>query len=255
MEDTTTTGKDQATKVDLTQEQLDEVIKKAMGRAGKEYRDQAEAAAKKLEEMEAELTELRRIKEEKAASGSKVDETDTEALKAQLDEMRKANQSVNQMLERLKREKEATDQALLGTKAEALNIKKRVAMQEAAAKYGFFDLDDILNLTDRFVKFDGNEVLVVSDNGATRMNGVYDNMTLEEFYKEYAEKKPHLVKANHRAGTGATSSNSSAVDTGAFTLEKVFGPKSDARVAVKLKQTNPDEYRRLRDQARAAGLL
>lgn len=249
----TVDNKEQAKEVVLTQEKLDEIIKNAMGRAGKEHREAAEAAAARVKELETELATVKTSKTET----KEVDPTDVKALQAQLEEMRNANKTTLQQFERLKSEKEGLEKTLDSTKNEAINIKKHVAMQEAANAFGFIDLEEVIALTDKHVKFDSssNKFIVVGDNGATRMNTLYEEMNLKEFYQEFANKRQHLVKSSHRAGTGATASTTDPNLAGSFSVEKVFGKNSDPMLAQKLKKANPNEYARLKTVAISQKLI
>lgn len=248
---------DQA-KTQFTPEQqalVDSIVKNAMGRAGKEAKELAEAASKRAADLEKQLEDLTTQLSSKSSSNSSKDLSDVDSLKAQIEEMQNANKTLQQQFEAVRRQKEDTEKTLDKTKNEKLEVQKRQFIKEAIAEHGFIDSDEVLALTDRYFKFDGNTVEVVTEQGTPRLNTMYNPMSLKDFFVEYAAKKPHLVKSTHRSGTGASASGISSEMTGSFSPEKIFGKKSDAKSAQALKVKNPAEYARLKEIARSQGLI
>lgn len=81
-----------------------------------------------------------------------------------------------------------------------------------------------------------------------------DTATIEKTVREFATQNPHLVKGATKSGSG--SSPSSGYPTAPqYQLTEIFGPKSDARLANRIAQTNPMLYKSMRVQAKAKGLV
>lgn len=238
------------------QEKVNQLIREAQGRAAKEVRTELETAKAQVTTLQTELTEAKT----RAASGTPAERKegaqDVIALQAQIDEMRTAAATSTRELERLKEVSRNKDNDINNAKGETREVRKQVAMQEAASKIGFVDAMDAIALSRDVVKWsdDRGRFVVIGEGGAERMNGALDPMTLDEFFSEMATKKPHLVRSDMRGGTGSTESKGSP-SFGKIPLEKLFGAKSDARLANNLAMSNPAEYKKQRVAAKEAGLI
>jgi hypothetical protein len=230
------------------QERVNELIKQAMGRAGKDARKEAESMRSELETLRSELAQLR------TQPSTKKNEAAKDDLEARI---REVTEPLKSELQSVRQEAQLKAKEADAARKEAQQIRKKVAMQSAAQKLPFHDMDDVIELTERHIDWDEdlNTYVVKGPDGHVRYNSGMKPMTPEEFYTELASKKPHLVRGSAKGGTNSTE-NSTALKSGArFALDEVFGPKSNADKAMKLKRENPNEYARLRGIAVEAGLL
>jgi hypothetical protein len=237
------------------QARVDELIREAQGRAAKELRQQNEQLKR---DMETRLAEMQAKLESKPRSQhTKSDTDDVEALRAQMEEMKTVSTNAREELERHRKLLADKDNEVKKVLDEALNVRKNSAIQNAAQKVNFLDLDDVIRLTADFVRFDESRgrFVVVNDQGVERMNASYEPMTLEEFYTEYSKKKPHLVKGDFKGGAGSKPNESAAVPGTAYRLEDLFGSKSDPAKANELAMRDINEYRRLRVLAQKQRLI
>lgn len=243
--------------ITITQERLDEIVRSAMGRAGKEFRVEAENLKKENEELKTKLAELETQKKETKTEGKGGE--DVESLKARIEEMVKASKSYTQEVERYKSMLGEKEKAAEAAKNEAASVKKAVAMRDAASKIGFFDTQMVVNANEGFIKYDEDVkdyVVVPNDNKSPyRMNSQYAPMTLEEYFQEYAVKNPWMVRGDVKAGAGSTESQKSGLGGSKFKVEDIFGPKSNGRLANEFAKADPAGYRRLKDEARAKNLV
>lgn len=241
------------------QKRIDEIIQESMGRAGREVKKQNEELSNKLQTLQAELEAARA--ETKAAttpSDKKESKAEADALAAQIAEMKAIQTQTASEMERLKQLAAAKDRDVEAAKKEAVSIRKQVAIQNAASAQGFVDLDVVAALTSNAIQFDSEKgkFFVVGENGQPRMNSAYEDMTLEEFFQEFATKKPYLVRGELKAGAGSTEAQRSALNSqGKYTADQIFGRNSDPGLANKLAQGNPKEYARLKAQAREQKLI
>lgn len=242
------------------QERVNELIRDAMGRAGRDARQEAEQVKARLQEIEGQFTTLRTeyeaIKTAKPAK-TKEGEDEVAVLRAQIDEIKTAGASREQELNTLREQLKAREKAASEARNEAVQVRKSVAIRDAANKVGFFDLEEVAQLTDKYIRFDEatGRFKVINDDGVDRHNAAFEPMSLEEFYQEYASKKPHLVRTDLRGGVGSTESQRAISSDGKYAIEQLFGPKADAAKANKLALENKQEYRRLKELARKAGLI
>jgi hypothetical protein len=130
-------------------------------------------------------------------------------------------------------------------------------MQFAAQRLPFVDMEAVIVLTQKFIKYDKDtdSFTVVNEKGAPRFNPVGDPYTLDEFYNEFAQQKKHLVRSDAIAGLGTAESNRSGLPNKGFKIEDIFGLKADARKAMTLKKSDPAKYDTMRKEAVALGWL
>lgn len=248
-------------KVTFTVEQqarVDQIVREAMGRAGGEVRADLTRVTSEKAALEAELaTAKAAAKAATTPSEKKEAKADVEALQNQLLEYKNAQATNQAELERIRKQIADKDAEIGRVKNDAVEIKKQVAMQIAAGKANFIEVGQATELTSKFVKFDEtrNQFVVHSENGAERLNSSYEPMTLEEFYKEFADKNPHLVRGDAKGGAGSTQAQRPGSVAGKYEMSQIFGPKSNGALANKLAKENLPEYRRLKAQAIEAGIL
>ena len=89
-----------------------------------------------------------------------------------------------------------------------------------------------------------------------RLNSAFDPMTIDEYFAEYANKNPYMIKSGSRPGTGSSESNLSGVfGSNKFTHKQIFGKGSNSMLANKLNKEDPKEYQRLKELARQDGTI
>jgi hypothetical protein len=202
------------------QQKIDELIRSAMGRAGNEAR--ATAARLEAEVLRGEVARLTGDK-----SGL---ETTLEA-----------------------KQREATS-----AKAETIAVKKQNAITEAGAKHNFYNPAQLAKLTGDEIKWDGTKFVVPGEDGTARVG--LDGSTplsVDEFFREFATKNPHLVKGDVKPGIGSREAQQPPHRTlgEKEKLMQYFGKGSDAQKANALGVSNPQLYRQMKREARSLGLI
>ncbi len=242
-----------AKKVVFTDEQqakVNELIQGAMGRAGKEARETAvrlegelTAARNDLAAAKAELAKATTPASKKAAEG------DVAALQATIEEMKRATSNHATELQRLSDAAKAKDAEASEARKETINVRKQVAIANAASKVNFVNVEVVAKLTSDSIHYDADKkkFVVLGENGQERMNSAFDPMTLDEFYTEFAAKNPYLVRGDVKGGVGSTENKRfDTTANGKYEVKQIFGKDSDSRLAMELKRENPAEYARLR---------
>jgi hypothetical protein len=204
------------------QQKIDELIRSAMGRAGNEAR----ATAARLEaEAEVLRGEVARLTGDKSGL-----ETTLEA-----------------------KQRETTS-----AKAETIAVKKQNAITEAGAKYNFYNPAQLAKLTGDEITWNGKQFVVLGEDGTPRV-GVDGStpLSVDEFFREFATKNPHLVKGDVKPGIGSREAQQPPHRTlgEKEKLAKLFGRGSDGKAANDLALSDPNEYKRLRHNARRIGLI
>jgi hypothetical protein len=249
-------------KITFTPEQqarIDAILREAQGRAGGEVRRQNDELKTNLETLKQELEAAKADLAKAKSPGEKKDaKAEADALAAQIAEMKQIQTQTASEMERLKQVAASKDRDVEVARKEALNVRKQVAIQSAAANQGFVDVEVVAALTSDAIQYDSEKgrFFVAGENGQPRLNSAYEQMTLDEFYQEFATKKPYLVRGEIKGGAGSTEAQRSALNAaGKYPVEQIFGPKSDPAVANKLALQNPKEYSRLKAQAREQKLI
>lgn len=207
------------------QVKVDSLLKEAMGRAGSEARATAARLQSEMNKLQA---ELKAAKEAAAvASGDVVKAKDAEIEKA---------------------------------KAETVAVRKQNAITEAGAKYNFYDPGkQLAKLTQDQIKWSNelNRFVVVADDGTPRVSlDGSTPLTVDEFFREFATKNPHLVKGEVKPGVGSRENQLPTPAVGERErISKLFGKGSDSRAANILALSNPAEFKRQRYLARSYGLI
>jgi len=253
-------GGDDKDKVEFTpkqQEKVQELIDKAVGRVANNVR--ADLTGK----VEALTTELEAaklaLKSAKTPADKKESKEDIAALQAKIEEMHNASKTSTADIERYKGIALAKEKELEVARAEALNVRKEVAITSAATKSAeWVDLDVVRKLTQDTVHYDADKSkwVVLNEKGQPRLNAAMEDMSLAEFFNDFAAKNPYLVKSSIKQGVGSTEANRSALSrNGKFEVAQIFGKTSNSALASKLMKDDPAEYRRLKVIAKEAGLL
>jgi seryl-tRNA synthetase len=249
-------------KVTFTPEQqakIDELIREAMGRAGKEHKQTADTLVGEVNTLKQQLRDA----EAKVASASTKKEKDAanedvEALRGQLNEFKNLATQHQQEAERSKKLLVDKDKEIETHKNRALDTQKQFAMRDAASKVNFFDVQNVTKLTGDSISFDSDRsrFVVLNEQGQPRLNSAYEPMSLDEFYQEFAAKNPYMVRGDLKPGVGSTESQRSGLtNNGKYTVEQVFGKGSNSRLANDLAMKDPNEYKRLKAVAKQNGLI
>jgi hypothetical protein len=209
--------------VSLTQERLDAIIKERMGAAGKAAKE--EAAALKLENQ--------RLKEVAAGQGS------TDELERIRGELSSARLESAAILEA------------------SVKQQKDLLIAQESAKHQFVDLDTLQRLTRSNLKHDPTTgcFIVTNDDGTPKLGA--DGTTpvpVSDFFQDFGNKKPWLVKGSVLTGTGQGGSGSS-MPPQTKPLSHYFGPGSSSAAVNALSLRDPQTYKRLRAEAVRAGLV
>lgn len=241
------------------QAKLDEIIKKSMGRAASETRQELATEKAKVTKLEADLRQaLEDVKTARTPKEVKDAKGEVAELQAKIDEMLNARTATTSELEGLRKQLQDSKADGDKAKAEALNQKKLNKITQAATKEDFVNLNVVMRLTEDNIKWNEAEGkwIVLNDEGQPRMNAAYDPMTVEEFYQDFATKNPYLVKGSVVTGTGQGGSAGTAVSmTGRYKPEEIFGNKSNSKWANDLANKNMPEYKKLKAEAIAKGLI
>jgi hypothetical protein len=212
-------------KVTFTPEQqvrIDSLIRESMGRAGNEAR----ATAARLEaEAEVLRAEVARLRGDRAGLETNLTAKDKEAKAA---------------------------------KDEVIAVRKTNAITEAGAKYNFYDPAQLGKLTSDEISWDGKKFAVLGEDGTPRVG--LDGSTplsVDEFFREFATKNPHLVKGDIKPGIGSREAQQPPQRTlgEKEKLSRLFGRHSDGKAANDLAMSDPNEYKRQRHIARRLGLI
>jgi hypothetical protein len=247
-------------KVTFTPEQqakLDQIVQDRMAAARQEAAAEATAARKEAKEAKDRADASDAALAVAKASHTGGNTTDVEALQATIKEMKAAGESTQAEQKRLEKLIQVKDKEVETARSQATQVKKQIAMRDVASSAGFVDVSDVLELTDKFVKWDDTKgrFIVLNDAGTERLNASYEAMSLAEYYAEYAAKKPHLVRSDVRGGAGSGGSQRTEVGAGKYKVEDVFGAKSDSRKASELFKKDPAEYRHMKLAAKEMGLI
>lgn len=248
---------------DAQQAKVQELIDSAVGRTGAKYKEQVQTLQTQVQELNTNLSQATEKLNKFSTSNNNNDKSgDAKEKVAELEAKLQEFQSVGarhkeevtrlttQVTEFKKRAEEAN--------SATVTLRKSVAIQQAAAGVGFVDLDAVRTLTENSVVLDkeSGQFVVLNENGQPRLNSAMERMTLKEFYSDYAAAKPYLVRSDAKTGAGSTESSRSDVSTnGKYTVEQIFGAKSDARLANDLAKSDKKEYHRLRKIAIEQGLI
>jgi hypothetical protein len=200
---------------------VDELIRESMGRAGSDARA---TAARLQAEMTVLQTELATLKGDKSGLESSLTLKEKEAKAA---------------------------------REETISVKKQNVIQEAGAKFNFYNPAQLAKLTSDEIKWDGTKFVVLGEDGSPRLG--LDGSTplsVDEFFREFATKNPHLVKGEVKPGIGSRENQLPHPTIGEKEkLAKLFGRGSDGKAANDLALSDPNEYKRQRHVARRLGLI
>lgn len=247
-------GEVKVTYTEAQQAHLQTLIDQAAGRAGRTARAEADSAKAETARLAAEVATLK----EAAKVAPKTTGTTEEQDLARTQEIERVKAGYKADLDAANSRLAESTRAAQEARAEAQSVRTEVAITNAASKVQFVDLGVVIKLTKDQVKLDPEtgRFTVLNDAGQPRLNASFEPMSLDEYYNDFAAKNKYLVRGNIVSGTGSSEgSRTSLSSNGRFEVADVFGPKSSGAKASELMKTDPNEYRRLRLVAKAAGLV
>lgn len=241
------------------QKKVDELIKDAQGRAGKEIRQELTKSQERLTALEKELQEAREAQASASTRKEKSDaQDDVDDIKAQLNEAKRVLKAAIEEAESFKQKLAEKDKVIAAKDEENMSFRKRTMLHGAAERVGFVDVQDVISLTSDAVVWSEERsrfVVIDPETKAERRNASFDLMTVEEFYNEYASKKPHLVKTDMRGGAGSSEGSKNLSLDRKIPLDKLFGKNAIPKLANDMAINQPAEYRANKQRAREAGLI
>lgn len=253
-------NEDKVTFDEKQQDKVNKLIEDAMGRAGRQARKDSDKIKEQLDALKTELDQAKVDLINARTTSEKKDATDDiVALKATIAEMQSVQRLTQTEYENTRRALQAKDAEVKQAREQTINVRKDTILTQAASKINPFDVDDVVRATQDSLQWNAEysrfEVIDPS-TGQPRLNSGFEPMSIDDFMEEYAKKKPHMIRAGARFGTG--SSESGGYDTsrsGKYDVKQIFGRGSDSKLATKLSLENPKEYQRLRVIAVEKGLI
>jgi len=254
-----TTSDDGLNKLNLAQQKLfDEKIAERLQRHQKELQNKNKKLEEDLVAAQNELIEVKRVSEATPPNSASSKNITEEALilKNEIEELKKANKAVQLERDTIRKEAERTQQLVVSKEIEMVSIRKRNAMSDAISKFKFINADQVMRLTEDFVKYDKDldNFIVVNSNGTPRINPTTDPMSLSELYIEFGTLNPQHVQADALPGFGSSESKSKLNSKG-WALEDVFGKNSDIHKANELFTKDRTKYEAMRREAKEKKLI
>lgn len=176
------------------------------------YREAYEKAESKYKEAQEKAPKAEPKQEAAPKTKDKPKDVDQE-LKSLQDKLAEAQKVIelNDLQQKMLQEKQ---KELLGNlekeKQERMLERKRNTLLSAANKAGFIDPTIVQRLVEDSFSYDENSRAwkIHNESGQERWNKNLQPMSIEEFFEEYAEKHPYLVKGSNTGGTGASEAGS-----------------------------------------------
>jgi hypothetical protein len=164
-----------------------------------------------------------------------------ENLETQLRETQAQAESSAAERDELKRKHADAEQRII-------TLRKKAFITDACIDHNFVDAPTVNSLVEQQLNWsDEKESFEVLDS----------DMTPAEFFTDFAKKKPYLVRSDVRTGSGSSDSTRTGLPTGQqrYKAEDVFGRNSSSKLANDLARRDPQEYRRLKAEARNKKLI
>lgn len=192
------------------QEKLNELIDKGYAKGFTRAKEEAKGEFTKLfETQEATIADLK-AKFEEATKAAAENASAEKAPKVPPEEMQQLStqvQTLRNTLMNVEKEKAELLNKVQSFDAVERDMKTRSAFEMAAADIAFIDANEEYQLLkERFGVDEQGEFFVKHEKtGRPVLNAHAEPMTLTEFLSDYAQRKPHKVKApDQRGGTGAS---------------------------------------------------
>jgi hypothetical protein len=200
------------------QKRVDELIRRAQGRAARELREHNE-------QLKTELEALRGQQGQQAVPNDVLTELST--TRTELQAMRQKE----------------TESQIMG------EIRKHTG--------AFVDAELAGQLLRQGIRQVEGKLVPVDADGNPRLNSDFEPMTLEDAARDLARQKPFLARGDVRFfGAGSTEASRSMLDSVSDAkLSELYGKNSDPRKANALAMRDPAKYRALRSKAKERGLL
>jgi hypothetical protein len=197
------------------QARINEIVREAMGRAGREHRDRAEQLS-----------------------------TENTTLKSQLEEASGKLSAADALAARI-----AT------LEAEHRQSKVSDAITSAAVEAGFVDLEVARLLAMQAIQVGENgEITVKGSDGQPRLDEVGNPLSLVDYFREIGARKRYLVRTEMRGGSGSFEAVRPSGPTDGE-LEKYFGKKSSGAAADALYRHSKQKYLAMKAAAQRRGLI
>ena len=256
-------GNEEQKKVEFTPEQqvkLKEIIDKTHSSALAKSHDELTKVNTRASMLEAELeaakSELTSVKSNTTKEHSKAGEA--QQLQAQIDEMKRAHTTTLEEQSRLRNSLLAKETEIARAKEETTRVRKHNAIQQLAAKEGFVNPELVIKVTEDAFKWDdqAGKFVVVGADGASRVNSSYEEMSMGDYFKEFAASNPYLVRSDVKSGSGSTGNKQfQGSSDGKVEVKQIFGKNSDSRLASELMKRSPEDYKRMKAVAKSQGLI
>jgi hypothetical protein len=223
------------------QAKIDEIVKKAMGRAGKDAREQLDIERAEKSRLTGELQTAQ------TALANSVNSTERDELKQQI-------QTISQELQSEK-------QSRLDSENREISYRRSALIAQMCVDNDLIDCETVSALTENNLVWNADKKSFdVVDNSIgvdTDDDGIPQEVSLAAFFSNFATKRPYLVKSDARTGSGSGDSSRSGLPTGRqqHKVEDIFGKGSSSKLANDLARTNPQEYRRLKTEARSKRII
>lgn len=99
-------------------------------------------------------------------------------------------------------EKEGNEKKALAE--ENMRIRKEIAINQASGGR-FLDMEAVLSMVQGKIEYDEDtKSFVVREGGIIRQNASLQNMTLAEYFDDFAKKRPYLVRSDVVGGAGSS---------------------------------------------------
>ena len=189
------------------------------------------------------------IKEVSARAGAEA-RAEAARLKAENDQLRAQQEPDAEIRTRLSVAERERDSLRQANSEAAVMQQIREAMGDQWADSQL--AADLLKQSVRMVE--GKPVVMAAD-GTPALNASFEAMTLREAAQQLAAAKPFLVRSTLKGGIGSLPASLPAFQTETAAVHALFGPQGDVERRNKLALNSPNEYRRLRNSAKALGLV
>lgn len=198
------------------QDKVNELIREAQGRAAKEVRAELAAVREKLSRLEAVQPPSRE---------------EIEAL-----------------------ERRAAEAKVALAEAEAIGQSTRKQSRLLHACQGFLEPELVATLLKSQTAFVDGELRPTNEHGSPLLNTHGEAMSLDEFVRQFGEKRPWMVRSQAKGGSGSVASRGSSAEEPR--AADYFGPQASKSGDLhRISRENPTLYRRLRAEAVSKGFL